>query len=274
MHEDWTLTAGVRYDNYSDFGSTTNPRVALVWETTEALTLKALYGRAFRAPGFAETITVNNPVALGNPDIQPEIMSSWELAANYMVDKNLAIDVNVFKYDLKDLINFVPDLNAPVATAQNAGERSGKGVEFELKYTPTEQVNILANYSYVKAEDDIQRREVGDYPNHQGYVQLDWQIVTHWSLHSQVSMVGERKRIPGDIRDELDGYTAVNLGISYVLAEHGIKFELLGKNIFDEDIREPSTGTNDNGATPVNIVNDLPQAGEVCISRLAGDFSS
>jgi iron complex outermembrane receptor protein len=35
---DWTLTGGVRYDSYSDFGSTTNPRLALVWEARQDLT--------------------------------------------------------------------------------------------------------------------------------------------------------------------------------------------------------------------------------------------
>ena len=38
---DWELTAGVRYDHYSDFGDTVNPRLALVWSTTRNLTTKA-----------------------------------------------------------------------------------------------------------------------------------------------------------------------------------------------------------------------------------------
>ena len=42
---DWNLTAGVRYDDYSDFGDTTNPRVALVWNMSQNLTSKLLYGR-------------------------------------------------------------------------------------------------------------------------------------------------------------------------------------------------------------------------------------
>ncbi|VAW67084.1 TonB-dependent receptor, partial [hydrothermal vent metagenome] len=41
---DWTLTSGVRYDNYSDFGDTTNPRLALVWQTRHDLSTKLLYG--------------------------------------------------------------------------------------------------------------------------------------------------------------------------------------------------------------------------------------
>ncbi|MDX1458609.1 MAG: TonB-dependent receptor, partial [Marinobacter sp.] len=51
---DWELTAGVRYDHYSDFGDTVNPRLALVWTTTPWLTTKLLYGEAFRAPAFFE----------------------------------------------------------------------------------------------------------------------------------------------------------------------------------------------------------------------------
>ena len=65
MAPDWELTAGGRFDDYTDIGSTTNPRLALVWSTSLNLTTKFLYGRAFRAPSFAELLTLNNPVALG-----------------------------------------------------------------------------------------------------------------------------------------------------------------------------------------------------------------
>src|SRR6185312_5112227 len=63
--KDWTLTAGVRQDRYSDFGDTTNPRLALVWNAAYNLTVKALHGQAFRAPSFSEEYAVNNPVATG-----------------------------------------------------------------------------------------------------------------------------------------------------------------------------------------------------------------
>jgi len=37
---DWELTAGLRYDDYNDFGSTVNPRFALVWSARHDLTAK------------------------------------------------------------------------------------------------------------------------------------------------------------------------------------------------------------------------------------------
>lgn len=80
---DWSLTAGVRWDHYSDFGDTVNPRLALVWLTRHDLTTKFLYGRAFRAPSFAEQFIINNPVSLGNPELKPETINTLELLFDY-----------------------------------------------------------------------------------------------------------------------------------------------------------------------------------------------
>jgi outer membrane receptor for ferrienterochelin and colicins len=51
---DWILTGGIRYDHYSDFGGTTNPRLALVWEASQNVTGKLMYGTALRSPSFVE----------------------------------------------------------------------------------------------------------------------------------------------------------------------------------------------------------------------------
>ena len=80
---DWSLTAGLRLDKYSDFGSTINPRLALVWQSRYDLTTKFLYGRAFRPPSFAESFVVNNPVTLGNPDLKPETINTFEWVVDY-----------------------------------------------------------------------------------------------------------------------------------------------------------------------------------------------
>ncbi|WP_282433957.1 TonB-dependent receptor plug domain-containing protein, partial [Marinobacter caseinilyticus] len=42
--QNWQLVSGIRYDHYSDFGNTLNPRAALIWATTDAITTKFLYG--------------------------------------------------------------------------------------------------------------------------------------------------------------------------------------------------------------------------------------
>lgn len=49
-----SLSLAGRHDNYSDFGSTSNPKVGLTWEPVRGLSLRGTYGRSFRAPGLRQ----------------------------------------------------------------------------------------------------------------------------------------------------------------------------------------------------------------------------
>lgn len=48
------VQAALRYENYSDFGSETNPRIAVRYQPWSRLTLRGSWGRSFRAPSLAE----------------------------------------------------------------------------------------------------------------------------------------------------------------------------------------------------------------------------
>lgn len=127
--KDWELTAGVRYDHYSDFGNTVNPRIALVWETRYDLTSKLMYGHAFRPPSFAESYLENNPIFLGNPDLDPETIDTYELAFDYSPIHSLRTIVSLFAYDIDGLIDYVADpAPATTETAQNAINQKGQGL--------------------------------------------------------------------------------------------------------------------------------------------------
>lgn len=53
------LQAAARWDHYSDFGSTVNPKLALRWQPQPAWLLRASVGRGFRAPSLPELYTGN-----------------------------------------------------------------------------------------------------------------------------------------------------------------------------------------------------------------------
>jgi iron complex outermembrane receptor protein len=48
------LSAALRYDDYSDFGNTTNPKLALRYAPIESLAFRASWGTGFRAPSLAQ----------------------------------------------------------------------------------------------------------------------------------------------------------------------------------------------------------------------------
>lgn len=51
------LSIAGRYDDYSDFGSTENPKIGLTWKPIEDLALNASYGTSFRAPGLEQLLS-------------------------------------------------------------------------------------------------------------------------------------------------------------------------------------------------------------------------
>jgi iron complex outermembrane recepter protein len=98
------VTAAVRFDDYSDFGTTTNPKVGIKWTALPQLVLRGTYQTAFRAPGLYESRPstlggnsfVTDPVRcpytqratdcngaivagllVGNPNVQPEASTTY-----------------------------------------------------------------------------------------------------------------------------------------------------------------------------------------------------
>jgi iron complex outermembrane receptor protein len=58
------LSAAVRYDHYSDFGGTTNPKYGITWAPIEDLTFRASYGHSFHAPALSDLDAVDSRALL------------------------------------------------------------------------------------------------------------------------------------------------------------------------------------------------------------------
>jgi outer membrane receptor protein involved in Fe transport len=250
---DWTLTAGLRYDYYSDFGNTFNPRLALVWQTAYNLTSKLLYGRAFRAPSFTEQFNINNPVSLGSSNLDPETIDSVELAFDYQPWRTFRTKLNLYWYLYQDIIRFVPDPSG-ARTARNSGDQTGYGLEFESTWDITDTLRLYANYAFQKSIDDSVDADVGFAPTHQVYARADWRFLPKWNLDTQFNWVGDRKRSFGDLRPPVNDYTTLDLTLRGSDLFHGLGVSLAVKNLFDTNTREPSL-------PPGLIPNDLPLSG-------------
>ncbi len=255
----WELTAGVRYDHYSDFGGTTNPRLALVWETMPQLTSKILYGTAFSAPGFAELYLVNNPSALGNPDLDPETIQTLELAFDYQPMNIFRTNFNVFYYEIEDLIELVPDEGVSTLTSQNSRDQEGYGFELEADWQITQTFQLRGNVAYQHSEDKNTSEIVADAPAWQTYLNGHWAFIEHWSLDAQWFWIGDRSRAEGDPRPDIDNYSLVNLTLRRKNIAKRWDVALLVKNLFDEDIYE---------STDIRILDDYPMEGRSILGEL------
>lgn len=252
--KDWYLTAGVRHDQYSDFGGTTNPRVALVWETAYNLTSKLLYGRAFRPPSFAELYNENNPVAKGNLKLKPETNESVELAFVWQAASTVQANLNLFRYQMTDILRFVQNPDNSF-TAQNAGRQHGHGMEVELVWDASTNLRMSGNYAQQRSIDETTNQDAGNAPQHHVYARADWRFMPRWTLNTQLNYVADRKRepTPTETRAPIADYRTVDLTLRNQKRSNDWNFAFTVRNLFGADAREPSPA-------PGLIPNDLPVA--------------
>jgi iron complex outermembrane receptor protein len=239
LHPDWQLTAGVRYDHYSDFGCSVNPRAALVWTINEQLTSKIMYGRAFRAPTFTEQATQNNPVLLGNPHLKPETINTAEWAMDYRPFSPLRTAANLYYYRIDDLIVGIPDTNKSSQTYQNVGYQDGYGGELEWNWQVNDQWDLAGNYSWQHARNSITGERVIGVPEHQIYFAAGWQFLPGWRLQPQINWIGGRTQGIGDNRP-LDDYETIDLSLTGKKLFGHVNIGASLRNLFDTHAREPA----------------------------------
>lgn len=252
LARDWTLTAGVRHDQYSDSGGTTNPRLALVWDVSLDLTAKLLYGQAFRAPAYTEQYSINNPVIRGNPNLKPETINTLEAAFAWQARPDTQVNLSLFRYNMKDIIR-TTDGGGGTTLFDNVGSQRGHGLELEATWDVSRVLRLSGNYAYQRSTDLATGQDAGYAPHHHLYARADWRFANGWILGGQVNRVADRKRPPGDARANIADYTTVDLTLRSGRIKRGWEWAASVRNLLDADVREPSLA-------PGTIPNDLPLA--------------
>jgi len=252
---DWALTAGLRHDRYSDFGGTTNPRLALVWDASLDLTAKLMYGRAFRAPAFIEAYGESNPVALGNPNLRPETNGTLEAALAWQARSDTQLNLTIYRYRMGDMIRTVPNAIAGTgATYRNTGDQDGHGLELEAVFQAARTLRMLANYSWQRSTDKASGRDAGYAPRHHLYARAEWQPANGIVLAPQLNLVAGRARAPGDARRPIADYATVDLALRRERGHGAWEWSASLRNLFNADVREPSQ------APGLQLPFDLPMA--------------
>jgi len=235
--KDWQLTMGVRFDGYSDFGSTVNPRVALLWEIDQQLSAKLLYGRAFRAPSFLEQKQQNSPLFNGNSDLEPETIDSIELAFDYRPMSNLRLASNFYYYQIEDLIAEKIIANT-VPTIENKEGQIGYGTELEWDWQFHEKWNLKGNYAWQYSRNNDSNRRVAGVPEHQVYVAASWKFLPQWQVQTQLNWIGHRLNPVDSTTNELKDYQTVDATLNSKRFFGHINFSASVRNIFNSHGKE------------------------------------
>ncbi|MBU1618452.1 MAG: TonB-dependent receptor [Gammaproteobacteria bacterium] len=246
FQSDWELTIGLRYDDFSDFGSTLNPRFALVWDTAHNLTTKLLYGSAFRAPSFNELFLQNNPAALGNPDLEPETIDTLELAFDYQLSFNNRLALNLYSYKAKDLIDKAPIPGTSFLQTANLQDLDGHGAEFEWTWRAGDQWKLDSNIAFHSTKNSLTEQQIALAPRWTGAIRAYYTFNDQWQGSVWGYWVADRARAATDTRKAISDYQLFNLSLSYQPAQSDWQFKGTLRNLFDKKAYEPSTGAVQN----------------------------
>jgi len=125
------VNAGLRSDSYTkSFGTTLNPRFALVGKPYLQGNTKLLIGRSFRAPSPNERADTTD----GN--LRPEVVSSVEIEHTHVVSDDVRLVGAVFANWLSDLIFEVNDPQAGIIFQNKTNQVRSLGAEGELRWEP------------------------------------------------------------------------------------------------------------------------------------------
>jgi vitamin B12 transporter len=181
----WIVTAGLRYDDHSRFGDVWSPRATVSWRAGH-WKVRASGGTGFRAPSVGELFY---PFS-GNPDLEPERSTSYDLGAEYEVAGG-RVSASVFWSEFRDLIvfDFERGLNF------NVGRARSRGAELSWRQKISRAACLDAGYTYLDTEDRDTGFALLRRPRHSGFFGMTLTPVSPLEVSPRALFVGRRSDV-------------------------------------------------------------------------------
>jgi len=155
---------GLRYDDFSDFGDTLNPKASIMYKFSD-INFRTSYGEAFKAPSFTNMYShftrSAGPITYdisGNENLKPEESKTYEFAINY--NKN-SFDFEIIHHRTKldNLINsYTQSYNQITRTSytsyKNIDKAQINGTEISSKYLFENGFGINLGWEHLDTKDE------------------------------------------------------------------------------------------------------------------------
>lgn len=262
------LSAGVRYDYHPLVEGHFAPRGTLLYTPVEEHTIRLSVAQAFRNPTLLESyLQSTTPGAFtvlgaGNPDLEPEGITSFEAGYRTTLKERATLGVNVFFNEYSDLFintrEFVPPSTIVLSFA-NGGEARGTGGELDLDYRLTDRLSLFGNYSYQQITDQDDNpftftvnerdRRRHDTPEHKINLGVRTKLDGGWTGSLYATWVDQTERLIFDLAGneylaKVDPYIIVNGRIGYSFRQERGEVSLAVFNMLGDKHHEYPSGIN------------------------------
>lgn len=236
FHPEWILNVGLRHDRHSDFKGETSPRVALIWQATPRLNLKAMSGSAYRVANAYERFYNDGDVSQkSNPNLQPEHVRSHELSASYRFSEGGRVGASLYENRISQLIDQRDD-GSGVTSYVNQNQVDARGIELsaENRWAGGSHLRGSVAWQQSRHEDG---RLLDDSPKWMGKLAYRLPLFAGWSASGEILGLSARHGSNGPV----PGYGIVNLSLLSADFARAGQFSVTVYNLGDRRYFDPGS---------------------------------
>jgi len=242
-----TLVGGMQGHLPGEIAGGLVPRAAAIVSITDNWTGKFLYGQAFRSPYQIERSIVVPPILLGNPNLSPETVQTFDAQIAYHTDTyRLAAT-----YFHSDYFNLITRVGAFPATYENTGTMQFQGVELENEWRISDRLRWQGSVTY---QDNVRDgvHDTTHTPNWMAKMGVAYSTDNGWTVGvfdtfygapSSVTVVNPAASIVNSVPEE---HHLISLNATVDLdrflhwhAGHSVNLQFLVQNLLNESIYHP-----------------------------------
>ena len=257
INDSTTFSLGARWEDsestYSDsFGESLNPsdkisggKISINKILKQDTNIFISIARGYNQGGFNLNLGLDPNSINSNLYYDPEFLTNYELGLNSkIVNLNMNLAAVIFHSDRKDqqvLISTQVDPTDPntfTFLTQNAAEGTNNGIELEIDFQLSDNLDIFFNFGLLKTQiknwksrPDLQGRAQAHAPEKSYAIGFNWNLTEQSNLSFDV--VGKSSFYYSDSHNNRSkSYFLTNLSYSYFSGQW--TYSIWGRNIFDE----------------------------------------
>jgi outer membrane receptor for ferrienterochelin and colicins len=230
------LNAGLRHDQYQQFGGTTNPRVALIYSPLRRTTFKAIYGQAFRAPNNYELYYGDHVSVEPNPLLRPEKIRAAELVWEQDLGADFRLSASGFSNQFTDLINQQIDPKTGFIVYNNFENAHNRGFEIEFGGKIPSGIEGRLSYTLQKTVDST-GLWLPDSPAQMAKANIIFPMARRrLAFAFELQYTDSRKTVTGS---QVGSYVVSNLSMTSREFASGFRFSGSVYNVFNSPYSDP-----------------------------------
>ena len=244
------LVTGLHLNYYTYTTGRVVPKGALIFQPYKNTAIKLIASQGFRSPTFYEITFDDSQYFIGNPDLKPELISSYDLIMTRQFPYGFTLDFALNQSDLSNMIiQTVVDISNPahpggdyldeVSQFNNVGKMKTNSLEMSIQRNPIYDISGFANITYqkFKIEDAGQSNTIFNSPRWLGNAGLIYQLIRNkLSVSAKGNFIGSRNLWDGSsIKSQFT--VDLNVQVKKIYGYFDISAGI--KNLLDKEYRVP-----------------------------------